>query len=71
MSFLRRMTRAETPGMGCPRFAPSNLAEVYGTSLSKETVSKITDAVIEEMTDWLNRRTGRVRLSNTNRSHQP
>jgi transposase-like protein len=57
--------------MGCPRFAPSNLAEVYGTSLSKETVSKITDAVIEEMTDWLNRRTGRVRLSNTNRSHQP
>jgi putative transposase len=36
------------------------LAEVYGTSLSKETISKITDAVIEETTEWLNRPLERV-----------
>jgi putative transposase len=33
----------------------AHLAEVYGTSISKETISKITDAVLEEMTDWLAR----------------
>jgi transposase-like protein len=38
----------------------AHLAEVYGTSLSKETISKITDAVIEEMTEWLNRPLERV-----------
>lgn len=31
----------------------AHLAEVYGTSVSKETISKITDAVIDEMNDWL------------------
>jgi putative transposase len=31
----------------------AHLAEVYGTQVSKETISKITDAVIEEMSDWL------------------
>ncbi|QGG96939.1 IS256 family transposase [Actinomarinicola tropica] len=30
----------------------AHLAEVYGTQVSK-TISKITDAVIEEMSDWL------------------
>jgi putative transposase len=29
--------------------------EVYGTNVSRETVSKITDAVLAEMSDWLNR----------------
>lgn len=38
----------------------AHLAEVYGTSLSKETISKITDAVIAEMTEWLNRPLERV-----------
>jgi putative transposase len=33
----------------------AHLAEVYGASVSKETVSKITDKVIEEMTEWANR----------------
>lgn len=33
----------------------AHLAEVYGTDVSRETVSKITDAILEEMTDWLNR----------------
>jgi transposase-like protein len=29
--------------------------EIYGASVSKETVSRITDKVIEEMTDWVHR----------------
>lgn len=29
--------------------------DIYGASVSKETVSRITDKVIEEMTDWVNR----------------
>lgn len=38
----------------------AHLAEVYGTDVSRETVSKITDAVLEEMADWLNRPLDRV-----------
>jgi transposase-like protein len=33
----------------------AHFAEVYGASISKETISKITDKVIEEMTEWCNR----------------
>jgi transposase-like protein len=33
----------------------AHLAEVYGTNVSRETVSKITDTILEEMGDWLNR----------------
>ena len=33
----------------------AHFAEVYGASVSKETVSKITDQVVEEMTEWCNR----------------
>jgi transposase-like protein len=33
----------------------AHFAEVYGASVSKETVSKITDQVLEEMTAWMNR----------------
>ena len=33
----------------------AHFAEVYGASVSKDTVSKITDKVVEEMTDWANR----------------
>jgi putative transposase len=33
----------------------AHLAEVYGARVSKETISKITDAVLTEMADWLNR----------------
>ena len=33
----------------------AHFAEVYGASVSKETVSKITDQVVEEMTAWMNR----------------
>ena len=28
---------------------------IYGASVSKETISRITDKVIEEMNDWANR----------------
>ena len=33
----------------------AHLAEVYGASVSKETISKITDKVLEELTQWANR----------------
>ena len=38
----------------------AHLAEVYGTDVSRETVSKITDAVLGEMTEWQNRPLDRV-----------
>ncbi len=49
----------------CARGLPTgeisaHLAEVYGTEVSKETISKITDAVLEEMNDWLARPLDRV-----------
>jgi transposase-like protein len=33
----------------------AHFAEVYGAKVSKDTISKITDKVIEEMTAWQNR----------------
>jgi putative transposase len=33
----------------------AHFAEIYGASVSRETISRITDRVIEEMTDWCNR----------------
>jgi transposase-like protein len=30
----------------------AHFAEIYGASVSKETISRITDKVIEEMNDW-------------------
>ena len=33
----------------------AHFAEVYGASVSRETVSKVTDQVLEEMTAWMNR----------------
>jgi putative transposase len=33
----------------------AHLAEVYGTDISRETISKITDAILDEMAEWLNR----------------
>jgi hypothetical protein len=32
----------------------AHFAEIYGASVSKETVSRITDKVMEEMTEWAN-----------------
>jgi putative transposase len=33
----------------------AHFAEVYGASVSKDTISKITDKVLEEMTEWQHR----------------
>jgi transposase-like protein len=33
----------------------AHFAEIYGASVSKETISRITDKVLDEMTDWCNR----------------
>ena len=33
----------------------AHFAEVYGTSVSKDTISRITDRVVDEMTTWMTR----------------
>jgi putative transposase len=33
----------------------AHFAQIYGASVSKETISRITDRVIEEMVEWQNR----------------
>jgi putative transposase len=33
----------------------AHFAEIYGASVAKETISRITDRVVEEMTDWSHR----------------
>ena len=33
----------------------AHFAEIYGAVVSRETISRITDKVLEEMTDWCNR----------------
>jgi putative transposase len=38
----------------------AHFEEVYGASVSKDTISRITDKVIEEMLEWLNRPLDRV-----------
>lgn len=38
----------------------AHFAEVYGAQISKDTVSAITDTVVEEMTEWRNRPLDRV-----------
>ena len=38
----------------------AHFAEVYGASVSRDTISKITDKVVEEMTEWFNRPLDRV-----------
>ncbi|MEU6154456.1 transposase [Actinosynnema sp. NPDC047251] len=34
------------------RWISAHLAEIYGASVSEETVSRITDKVVAEMNDW-------------------
>jgi len=41
----------------------AHLIEVYSTEISRETISKITDQVLEEMADWQNRPLDRARVS--------
>ncbi|MEU1430720.1 IS256 family transposase, partial [Nocardia sp. NPDC005746] len=38
----------------------AHFAEIYGTSVSKDTISTITDKVVAEMVDWCNRPLDRV-----------
>ena len=38
----------------------AHFAEVYGAKVSKDTISKITEKVVEEMTEWRNRPLDRV-----------
>ena len=52
---LSLTARGLTTGEICAHFA-----EVYGARVSKDTISRITDKVIEEMTEWRNRPLDRV-----------
>jgi transposase-like protein len=52
---LSLTARGLTTGEVCAHFA-----EVYGASVSKDTISRITDRVLEEMNDWLHRPLDRV-----------
>jgi transposase-like protein len=38
----------------------SHLAEMYGTEISRDTISRITDAVVEDMTAWQSRPLDRI-----------
>jgi putative transposase len=38
----------------------AHLAEVYGAQVSRETVSKITDRILDELASWQNRPLDRV-----------
>lgn len=38
----------------------AHFAEVYGTSVSKDTISRITDRVVDEMTTWMARPLERI-----------
>jgi len=38
----------------------AHLAETYGTDVSRETISKITDRVLDDLADWQNRPLDRV-----------
>jgi transposase-like protein len=40
----------------------AHFAEVYGARVSRDTISRITDKVIEEMTEWRNRPLDRGRF---------
>jgi putative transposase len=46
----------------------AHLAEAYGTKVSRETVSKITHMVLEEMSVWLNRPLEQVDVRGVHRS---
>ena len=54
---LSLTARGLTTGEICAHFA-----EVYGANVSKDTISRITDKVIEEMTEWRNRPLDRGRI---------
>lgn len=38
----------------------AHLAEIYGVEVSRQTISTITDKVVEGMTEWQNRPLGVV-----------
>jgi hypothetical protein len=40
----------------------AHLLEIYGTEISRETISKITDGIVEDMVVWQNRPLDRRRF---------
>jgi putative transposase len=41
----------------------AHLLEIYGTEVSRETISKITDAIVEDMVAWQNRPLDRLQVA--------
>jgi transposase-like protein len=39
---------------------PAHMAEVYGAEVSRDTISRITDRILSEMSEWQNRALDRV-----------
>jgi putative transposase len=46
-----------------------HLAEIYGTDISRDTISRITDAVVEDMVAWQNRPLDRGRFLSVVANH--
>jgi putative transposase len=51
----------------------AHLAEAYGTTVSRQQISDITDAVVEKRTEWQNRPLDRVYPAGslTDRAYEP
>jgi putative transposase len=47
----------------------AHLLEIYGTEISRATISRITDAVVEDMTGWQNRPLDRRSIRSCDRCH--
>jgi len=52
--------RCATPRFRTTGDIQAHLAEIYGTDISRDTISRITDAVVEDMVAWQNRPLDRV-----------
>lgn len=58
-----RLTGVDEPVLSLtPGEISAHFAKVYGASVSKESVSKNTNRVVEEMTAWCDRPLDAVRL---------
>jgi putative transposase len=56
----KHVRRLEGLGANVISLYAKHLAEIYGTEVSRETVSKITDEIVGDMLAWQNRPLDRV-----------
>ena len=48
----------------------AHLAEIYDTDISRDTISRITDAVVEDLVAWQNRPLDRILSGDLDRRHR-